>query len=259
MSRSQALRISSAIVGRRGALGPAGRAVEVGGEVAVTEVEPRRGGRRARRAHRLVAGDGLHGVPGLAGQAPAPVSVDGARQRVRDRVEVGGDRQPMEHGVITGVDDGGDPLRRHDELQTAQEARRTDSSADHRHVAVHRPHQHSRPRHETLRDSSSNTRRYTSTMASAVAATRDPGTFSRPAATRRSLCCFLVSEPPPQGKGEGVLVAERDELGAVAGDLGDRAGAGGHHGQPDRLARATSRGRSRPTSRVEASSSSNDA
>src|SRR5262249_46782497 len=37
----------------------------------------------------------LHGGPRLAGQAPAPLRVDGASQRVRDGVEVGRDGQAV--------------------------------------------------------------------------------------------------------------------------------------------------------------------
>ena len=47
--------ISAVDLGRRRPLGEAGRAVQVGGQVAVAEVEPRRAGRRARRAHGRVA------------------------------------------------------------------------------------------------------------------------------------------------------------------------------------------------------------
>ena len=70
-------------------------------------------------------------------------------------------------------------------------------------------------------------------MASAVAAHENRATLARPAATSRR-AVLVVGEDAQQGGGEGVAVAERDELGAVAGDLGDRAGAGGDDRQPDR-------------------------
>ena len=75
-------------------------AVAVGGQVPVAEVEP---GDPAEPLERL------HDAPGLAGQAPPGLGVDGVGQRVDHRVEVRGDVQPVEHGVVAGVDDGGDP------------------------------------------------------------------------------------------------------------------------------------------------------
>src|SRR5690606_15281046 len=55
-------------------------AVEVGAQVAVTQTEP--GGP-------AVAFEGRHGLPGLVAKTPAPLGVDGAGDRVHDRVEVG--------------------------------------------------------------------------------------------------------------------------------------------------------------------------
>ena len=77
-------------------------AVAVGGQVAVAEVEP---GDPAQPPERL------HDPPRLVGQAPAGVGVDGVGQGVHHGVQVGRDVQPVEHGVVAGVDDGGD-LRR---------------------------------------------------------------------------------------------------------------------------------------------------
>ena len=114
---------------RRGALGQPSGAVEVGGEVAVAEVEPRRRRARAGRADRGVAPETLHRLPRLAGQAPAPLGVDRPGQRVGDRVEVGRDRQAVEHGVVAGVDDRRDVGRRHDVEQPTQEAGGADPAA----------------------------------------------------------------------------------------------------------------------------------
>ena len=98
---------------RRRALGQPRRAVQVGGQVAVAEAEPRRSRRPNRRVARWRTARGASiACHALAGQAPAPLGVDGAGQRVRDGVEVGGDRQPVEHGVVAGVDDGRDRRRR---------------------------------------------------------------------------------------------------------------------------------------------------
>jgi hypothetical protein len=76
-------------------LGP----VAVGGQVLITEAEP---GDPAQPFERL------HHPPGLAGQPPAGLGIDGIGQRVHHRVQIGSDVQPVQVGVVTGVDDGGD-------------------------------------------------------------------------------------------------------------------------------------------------------
>ncbi len=81
-------------------LGP----VAVGGQVLVAEVEP---GDPAEPFERL------HDPPRLAGQAPPGLGVDGVGQGVHHRVQVGRDVQPVQDGVVAGVDDGGDLVRRH--------------------------------------------------------------------------------------------------------------------------------------------------
>ena len=107
----------------RRALAPAGRAVEVGAEVAVAEVEPRGAAEPSERLHRL---------PRLAGQAPAPLGVDLAGERVGDRVEIGADRQAVQLDVVADVDDGGDLVGRADLHEAGQEAGCADAARDDR-------------------------------------------------------------------------------------------------------------------------------
>ena len=88
--------ISAATV-ESGRAGPhALAAVEVRGEVAVSEPEPRR---------QPVAVERVDGRERLAGEAPPGVGVLGAGQRVRDGVEVGADEQTVEPVVVARVDD----------------------------------------------------------------------------------------------------------------------------------------------------------
>ena len=80
------------------------RAEEVGREVLVAEPEP--GGD-------VVARERVERGEGLAFEAPALRGVRRAGERVGDRVEVGGDVQPVELVVVAGVDDRDDLVRRH--------------------------------------------------------------------------------------------------------------------------------------------------
>ena len=87
-----------------GALGEALGPIEVGGQVLVAEVEPGDAPEPAQ---------GLHHPPGLTRQAPPRLRIDGVGERVHDGVQVGGDVEPMEIGVVPDVDDGRDLARRH--------------------------------------------------------------------------------------------------------------------------------------------------
>src|SRR6185312_14079888 len=69
------------------------------GEIAVAEIEP---GRLAETRH---VGEG---VKAFIAEAPAPSGVERAGERVADRVEVRGDVQPPDEGVVSGIDDHGE-------------------------------------------------------------------------------------------------------------------------------------------------------
>ena len=95
------------------------RAVQMGGEVAVADVEP--------RGH-PVALERAEGRERLADEAPSGLGVVGARERVGDRVEVGADPEPVEPVVVAGVADD-DDVGRVDHLeQPRQEASGADST-----------------------------------------------------------------------------------------------------------------------------------
>ena len=73
--------------------------MQMRGQIAVAEIEP---GRLAEARH---VGEG---VKALVAEAPAPGGVEGAGERVADRVEVRGDVQPPDEGVVAGIDDHGE-------------------------------------------------------------------------------------------------------------------------------------------------------
>ena len=95
------------------------RAVQMGGEVAVADVEP--------RGH-AVALERAEGREGLAREPPAGFGVVGAREGVRDGIEVGADPQAVEPVVVAGIAHD-DHVGRIDHLeQPRQEASRADST-----------------------------------------------------------------------------------------------------------------------------------
>ncbi len=72
---------------------------------------PRSRSPRPNQLDAAVAFEHLHGLPGLARQAPAGLGVDGPGQGVGDGVEVGADVQAVQHEVVADVDHGGDAGR----------------------------------------------------------------------------------------------------------------------------------------------------
>ena len=96
---------------RRARAQPLG-AEEVGREVLVAEPEPGR---------HVVAVERVERRERLAFEAPALLGVRRAGERVGDRVEIGGDVQPVELVVVAGVDDGDDIVRRHDAHESGEE------------------------------------------------------------------------------------------------------------------------------------------
>src|SRR5207245_11442630 len=90
------------------------RPVEMRGEVAVAKVEPRLG---AEVAHRLEAAERL------AREAPAAGRVEPTRERVHHGVEVGGNVETPDLGVITGVVDQGERTTRDGGRGAAQRQR----------------------------------------------------------------------------------------------------------------------------------------
>src|SRR5438094_870612 len=97
------------------------RPVEMRGEVAVAQVEPRLG---AEVAHRLEAAERL------AREAPAAGRVEPTRERVHHGVEVGGNVETPDLGVITGIADHGERTPRHRAREAAQELRRARATGD---------------------------------------------------------------------------------------------------------------------------------
>jgi hypothetical protein len=69
-------------------------AVQVRGEVTVTQIEPRRFAEADDLSERAEA---------LAAEPPAPVFVDPAAQRVANGVEVGGDVKPPDQRIVARV------------------------------------------------------------------------------------------------------------------------------------------------------------
>src|SRR5438034_443865 len=105
----------------RQALAERARPVEMRGEVAVAQVEPRLG---AEVAHRLEAAERL------SRQAPAARRVQPARERVHHGVEVGGDVEAPDLGVVTGVADHGERIPGARGREAAQELRRARAARD---------------------------------------------------------------------------------------------------------------------------------
>src|SRR2546426_2040579 len=105
----------------RSTLAERARPVEMRGEVAVAQVEPRLG---AEVAHRLEAAERL------AREAPAAGRVEPTRERVHHGVEVGGNVETPDLGVITGVADHGERTPRDRGREAAQELRRARATGD---------------------------------------------------------------------------------------------------------------------------------
>ena len=119
---------SPVTVPERRALGQSLRPVEVGGEVLVAEVEP---------------GDAAEGPRASMTRQVSPPSpqpglgVDGVRERVEHRVEVGGDVEAVEVGVVPDVDHGRDVAGRDHLDHAAQQsggAHAAGQGGDHRAV-----------------------------------------------------------------------------------------------------------------------------
>ena len=87
-------------------------AMQMRGEVAIAQAEPA-GLAEARHL--------LEGVEGLAAQPPALPLVDEAGERVADGVEIGGDVQAPELGVVAGIADDGERGGREQRRQPPQE------------------------------------------------------------------------------------------------------------------------------------------
>jgi hypothetical protein len=122
---------------QRAALGEAVGAVEVGGDVLIAEPEPRAAGSRPGRSDGGEALQRGHHPPGLPGQAPAPLRIDGTGEGVGDGVEVGADGQAVERRVVADVDNSGERARVDDLLQPGEEAGRADPAREHRdHVGA---------------------------------------------------------------------------------------------------------------------------
>ena len=113
--------ISDGDLGQGRALRQALGAVQVGGEVVVSQAEP------GLAPEPLEA---VHHLPRLPGEAPAALVVVQARQGVGHGVEVGADAQAVELGVVARVDHRRDVGGRHDAHQAAQETGGTYSSCE---------------------------------------------------------------------------------------------------------------------------------
>ena len=111
-------------LGQGGALPQPLGPVEVGTQVPIAQVEP---------GHPAVAPEGLHGLPGLADQAPAGLGVDRPGQGVGDRVDVGADVQAVQLDIVAGVDHRGDRRRVDDLHEAAQHPGGAHPSGHHRH------------------------------------------------------------------------------------------------------------------------------
>ncbi|GAB3656422.1 hypothetical protein GCM10027596_10590 [Nocardioides korecus] len=106
------------------------RAHQVGGDVAVTQAEP-------RRLH-AVRRELLARVPGLVPATPAALGVDAVAEGVHDRVQVGADLEAVHPQVVRGVGHDGDlgvgSGAAHELQDTPQEAGAADAAREDRHT-----------------------------------------------------------------------------------------------------------------------------
>ena len=91
--------------GESGAFGEPRGAIQVGGEVAIAQVEPRLTRRRPRGDDVGEPREVVHRDPGLVCEPPAPFRVDCFGEGVDDGIDVGRDVQSMHHRIVGGVDD----------------------------------------------------------------------------------------------------------------------------------------------------------
>jgi hypothetical protein len=89
-------------LGQHPSLAEEARSVQMRGQIAIAEIEPRR---FAKARHPT------KGVKRLVGQPPAACEVDHAGERVADRVEVGRNVEPPDLRVVARVDDDGQIAR----------------------------------------------------------------------------------------------------------------------------------------------------
>src|SRR5438552_2605905 len=108
-------------------------AEDVGGEVAVTELEPRR---------LAVALEQVQGLKAFRVQSPAQVTIDEARQGVEHGVDIGADVEAPELLVVPGVADNGERCRREQLLQSFHELHPADPTAQHRDALAARQRTH---------------------------------------------------------------------------------------------------------------------
>ena len=91
-------------------------AVDMGREIAVAEVEPRRS---AQGRH------GLHEAPRLVAPAPSGLRIDDAAKRIERGIDVGRDGEAQMLEIVAGVDDNGQPI-----AQQMREPKRQLGAAD---------------------------------------------------------------------------------------------------------------------------------
>ena len=106
-------------LGRAGAVPKPRGSIQVGGDVLVTEPEPR---------FLAQPGELTHDLPGLAGDPPTLVRLGDAGQRVEDRVVIRADGQGVALQVVAGVDDDRQLARRERPLEAVGELRPTDAT-----------------------------------------------------------------------------------------------------------------------------------
>src|SRR5512136_816522 len=86
--------------------------MDMGGEVAVTEIEP---------IFAAEESEAFEGVEGLAAKAPTFCRINDAGESVGHDIEVGRDFQSMKDDVVTGIDDDGEKAGIHHFIKAEQQ------------------------------------------------------------------------------------------------------------------------------------------
>src|ERR1043166_1174800 len=103
------------------------RALDMGGEVAVAELEPSLAAERRQRRHE---------GPSFLAPPPALLRIAHAGERVHERVEIGRNSEPKMLEVVARVGDDNQPLRRHDAAQAQRKLGAADPAGKRHHGAI---------------------------------------------------------------------------------------------------------------------------
>ena len=108
-------------LGESFALGEQIGAVNVGGEIAIAEIEP---------GFTAVDAESFEEMKGFAAYAPAGRGIHDPGERVGDDIEVGRNFQAVEDDVVAGVDDDSEGVGIHCMIETEEKFRRADTTCE---------------------------------------------------------------------------------------------------------------------------------